>query len=81
MKSCNTQTRSKHYQHFSNGSVSLCGCTLFLKIFKIYFICIWLCWVFVAVPMLSLVAASKGCSAVVCGLLIPMSSLVEEHRA
>ena len=34
MKSCNTQTRSKHYQHFSNGSVSLCGCTLFLKIFK-----------------------------------------------
>ena len=47
-----------------------------LKIF-IYF---WLCWVFVAVHRLSLVAASKGYSVVaVHELLIAKASLVE-HR-
>ena len=42
--------------------------------------CFWLCLVFVAVHMLSLVAASRGCSVVVvCGLLIVVPSLVAEH--
>ena len=39
-----------------------------------------LCWVFVAVPGLSLVVASRGYSlAAVCGLLVVVASLVVEH--
>ena len=39
----------------------------------------WLCWVFVAVGRLSLVAASRGFLVVVHGLLVVMASLVAEH--
>ena len=43
-------------------------------------VCVWLCWVFVAVSGLSLVAASEGYSLVVVrGLLIAVASLVAEH--
>ena len=43
-------------------------------------VCVWLCWVFVAVSGLSLVAASEGYSLVaVRGLLIAVASLVAEH--
>ena len=54
-----------------------CSCTvLHLKKNK----CFWLCSVFVAVHMLSLVAASRVCSLVVVrGLLIVVPSLVAEH--
>jgi len=40
----------------------------------------WLCWVFVAVCGLSLVAASRGCYTLVAmgGLLIAVASLVAE---
>ena len=42
---------------------------------------VWLCWVFIAVPMLSLVVDSGGCFVVtVHGLLIVEASLVVEHR-
>ena len=41
----------------------------------------WLHWVFVAARGISIVVESGGCSlAVVCGLLISVASLVEEHR-
>ena len=40
-----------------------------------------LCWVFIAAPKLSLVAASRGYSLVaVLGLLIVLASFVTEHR-
>ena len=43
-------------------------------------VCVWLCWVFVAVSRLSLVAASEGYSLVaVRGLLIAVASLVAKH--
>ena len=52
----------------------------FKKIRFIYFY-FWLCWVFVAVCGLSLVAVSGGYSLVVVhGFLIEMASLVAEHR-
>ena len=48
--------------------------------FKKVFI-FWLCWVFIAVQGLSLVAESKGYSLVgVPGLRIVVVSLVAEHR-
>ena len=41
----------------------------------------WLCWVFLAVCWLSLVAASRGYPLVaVYGLLIVVASLVVKHR-
>ena len=53
----------------------------FFKILFIYFIIyFWLHWVFIAAHGLSVVAASRGYSVVVCGLLIAMASLVEEHQ-
>ena len=45
-----------------------------------YFFFFWLCWVFVAVHGLSLVAARGGYSVAVRGLLIAVASLVAEHR-
>ena len=54
-----------------------------LKLFCAFiylFILFWLYWIFVAVHMLSLVAASRGCSLIaMCGL-IAVGSLVAEHR-
>ena len=46
----------------------------FLKIIFVYF---WLCWVSLAACGLSLAVASGGYSLVVCGLLIGVTSLVE----
>ena len=46
----------------------------FLKIRFVYF---WLCWVSLAACGLSLAVASGGYSLVVCGLLIGVTSLVE----
>ena len=52
----------------------------FFRFFKIYFICLCLCWVFIAALRLSLVVASRGYSLVaVLGLLIAAVSLVAEH--
>ena len=49
--------------------------------FKYLFIYLWLCWVFVAALRLPLAAASRRYSLVsVRGLLIPLTSLVAEHR-
>ena len=49
---------------------------MFIFIFRIYlFIYFWLCWVFVAVRGLSLVAVSGGYSSL--WLLIVVASLVE----
>ena len=49
--------------------------------YNFIFLDFWLCWVFVAVHQLSLVAAGRHYSqAVVCGLLITVASLVAEHR-
>ena len=46
----------------------------------IYFIYLWLCWVFVAMHGLSLVAASRGYSLLrLHGLLLAVASLVAEH--
>ena len=50
-----------------------------LFVFKMYFFYFWLCWVFVATPRLSLVAAIVGYSVVVRRLLIMVSSLVVEN--
>ena len=47
-------------------SSTLCVCVYFL------FTCLWLCWVFVVILGLSLVAVH--------GLLIAVASLVAEHR-
>ena len=44
---------------------------LSLPLFNYWFICLWLCWLLVAVCRLSLVAVS--------GLLIVMASFVAEH--
>ena len=44
------------------------------------FIYLWLCWVFVSVRGLSLVAASGGHSSLRCAGLIIAASLVAEHR-
>ena len=52
-----------------------------LKISFIYlFIYLWLCWVFVSVRGLSLVAASGGHSSSRCAGLSPSRPLVAEHR-
>ena len=51
---------------------------LFLKVIFIY-LCIWLCWTFVTVRGLPLVAESWGYS-LLHGLLIVVVSLVAEHR-
>ena len=40
----------------------------------------WLCWVFIALDVLSLVAVSEDYSVEVCSLLIVMASLVSGHR-
>ena len=55
---------------------------LFFKFLFIYlFIYLWLCWVFVSVRGLSLVAASRGHSSSQCaGPLTVAASLVAEHR-
>ena len=57
-------------------------CFFFLNCNLIYlFIYFWLCWVFVSVRGLSLVAASGGHSSSRCaGLFIIAASLVGEHR-
>ena len=48
--------------------------------FKDFFIYFWLCWVLVAACRLSVVVVSGGyCLAVVYGLLIVVTSLLEEH--
>ena len=57
----------------------------FLKkgFFSFVYLCIylWLCWVFVAVCGLSLAVVNGGYSpAVVCRLLIAVTSLIAEHR-
>ena len=53
------------------------SCCPFVCIFYYLFIYLWLCWVFVAVHRLSLVAVSRGCSLVVVfGPLIVLASLV-----
>ena len=47
----------------------------------IYLFVFWLCWVFIAVCRLSLVAVSWGHPAIVVpALLIEVASLVSEHR-
>ena len=47
----------------------------------LHFIYFWLCWVFIAEPELSLVAASQGYSlVVVCGFLTVVASLGAEHK-
>ena len=51
--------------------------------FFLRFICLllfWLWWLFVALLRLSLVAASRGYSSLLCGLLIKVTSLAAEHR-
>ena len=51
--------------------------------FFLRFICLllfWLWWLFVALLRLSLVAASRGYSSLLCGLLIKVASLAAEHR-
>ena len=59
--------------------------TLFLPdssifFFKIYLFYFWLCWVFVAPQVLSLVAVSRGYSFVmVHGVLIVVASLVADR--
>ena len=46
-----------------------------------YFIYLWLCWVFIVVHGLSLVAASEVYSpAAVCRLLLAVTSLAMVHR-
>ena len=51
----------------------------FLEFWKKNFF--WLCWVFIALHGLSLVAASRGYSLVeMCGLLFAVASLVAEQR-
>ena len=61
----------------SKPSSSLLTFCLTFKLLLIYF---WLCWVFIAVHRLSLVAASGGYSLVAHGILIAMASLAAEHR-
>ena len=54
--------------------------SFFLNLF-IYFIYFWLCWVFVSVRGLSLVAASRGRSSLRCaGLSLSRPLFVAEHR-
>ena len=56
--------------------------SILLQIFFLNnFIYFWLCWVFIAAHMLSLVVVSGGYSLVVVhGHLIAVASLVAEHR-
>ena len=54
-----------------------CYFILFLK--ESIYVCIWLCWVFVAVRGLSLVAGSGVLLFVIRGLLVAVASLVAEH--
>ena len=56
------------------------GYYFLFKIYYIIIIIIWLCWLFVAVHGLSLVAVSGGYSVAAHGLLIAVASLVVEHR-
>ena len=50
------------------------------RFFKHYvFVCLWLCWVFIAARRLSLVVRSRSCFVVACRLLIMVSSLVAKH--
>ena len=44
------------------------------------FVCVWLCWVFIVLCRLSLVAASGGSLVVMLGLLIVVATLVSKHR-
>ena len=54
---------------------------IFLFLFIYFYIYFWLCWVFVSVRGLSLVAASGGRSSSQCvGLFTIAASLVAEHR-
>ena len=54
---------------------------LFLSFFKDLFLYLWLCWVFIALYRLSLVAINGVNSlVVVCGLLIAVSSFAAKHR-
>ena len=55
---------------------------LAVAFFFLRFICLllfWLWWLFVALLRLSLVAASRGYSSLLCGLLIKVASLAAEH--
>ena len=54
--------------------------SFFFLIFIYLFIYFWLCWVFVSVRGLSLVAASGGHSSSQCAGLTVAASLVAEHR-
>ena len=53
----------------------------FFFFFLGFIISFWLCWIFVALRVLPLVAESGSCSfAVVLGFLIAVASLVAERR-
>ena len=67
--------------YFSDFSFLIIFCCFFsYYILKIQFVCFWLCLVLIAVPGLSIAAASRGYSQVaVCRLLV-VASLVVEHR-
>ena len=65
------QTHSKHHSFFF----------FFWNSFIYLFIYLWLCWVFISVRGLSVVAASGGHSSSRCaGLSLSPASLVVEHR-
>ena len=51
---------------------------IYINLF-IYFIYLWLCWVFVAVRGLSLVAASRGYSSLYCAGFSLWWLLIAEH--
>ena len=60
--------------------MALCFCFLFSYIYLFYFY-FWLCWVFVSVRGLSLVAVSGGHSSLRCaGLSLSRPLFVAEHR-
>ena len=58
----------------------LCEIKISFSLKKMFIYLFRLCWVFIAVCGLSLVAGDGGYSRVVCGLLIAVASLVVEHR-
>ena len=57
----------------------LCG-LFYFPLFCVSACVLWPCQVFITVRGLSLVEASRGYFLVVCGLLIVVASLIEEHR-
>ena len=56
------------------------GCNLSFFLKKQYLYISWLRWVFLAACRPSLVAASGNYSLLLCGFLIVVASLVEEHK-